>query len=538
MFPDSEIASKYRSARTKTRNVGVLADETQQDIIKAVGDKPFSLATDGSNDKGSEQIYPILLRYFDGSKVVTNVLSITSPKGSSTGREIFSVIDCDLQKFGLSWKNCICFVSDNASVMLGRLNGVAACIKEKNPDVHVLGCPCHLLHIAAKNGAKSLRCPIEEILIDIFYYLQNSSKRLKALESFQRETGTTIAKILKHGPTRWLSLLACINRLLEQWDALKGFFESEKAGKEKHKLEGRLSRINEFFDTKISKAYALFMSFILPKFTNANLLLQREDPVIHLLQRRLHEVATDLLIGFVKPRVVSDCSDIYKIEHHRRSKQKEREELALGEATRAFLGTHKDELSSTAVTHFYEDVRAFYSKSLQYVFDKLPLQQEELQMAEVLDISQRQKVKFSFVRFWLSKFEVLRREVNVEKLENEFSHYQVDSSLKDINTDEKRIDSVWAEIGALKNSDGALKYPNLSKFMKGLLVLPHSNADAERVFSLIRKNKTESRASMSRQLLQDIIIRKAHLISSDTVCHTTCLSDKVLTKVKARGDRE
>ena len=35
------------------------------------------------------------------------------------------------------------------------------------------------------------------------------------------------------------------------------------------------------------------------------------------------------------------------------------------------------------------DVRSFYSTALAYVFDKLPLQKEELEMAEVMDVKKK-----------------------------------------------------------------------------------------------------------------------------------------------------
>ncbi|RUS81174.1 hypothetical protein EGW08_011039 [Elysia chlorotica] len=175
MFPDSAIAKKYRCARTKTRGlVGVLAKEGKQETVSVLKDgRPFSLSTDGSNDK----------------------------EGNSTGEEIFLALDRELQASGLDWGSCISFGSDNASVMLGRLSGVATFIKEKNRQVHIQGCPCHLLHIAAKNGAACLRYPVEEWLVDIFYYLENSSKRMKAFSSFKLETGCAHKKILKHGST-------------------------------------------------------------------------------------------------------------------------------------------------------------------------------------------------------------------------------------------------------------------------------------------------------------------------------------------------
>ena len=67
------------------------------------------------------------------------------------------------------------------------------------------------------------------------------------------------------------------------------------------------------------------------------------------------------------------------------------------------------------------DVRSFYSTALAYVFDKLPLQKEELEMAEVMDVKKRISAKFSQIRFWLARFPCLSRGLDIEKLEKEFS---------------------------------------------------------------------------------------------------------------------
>ena len=48
----------------------------------------------------------------------------------------------------------------------------------------------------------------------------------------------------------------------------------------------------------------------------------------------------------------------------------------------------------------------------------------------------------------------------------------------------------------LKGSDGRPTFSRLSKIAKLVLVLPHSNAGEERVFSIIRKNKTPFRPNI------------------------------------------
>ena len=52
------------------------------------------------------------------------------------------------------------------------------------------------------------------------------------------------------------------------------------------------------------------------------------------------------------------------------------------------------------------------------------------------------------------------------------------------------MDILWA---FLDNSTNHLRFSYLSKIAKLVLTIPHSNADEERVFNLIRCNKTDTR---------------------------------------------
>eukprot|EP00057_Strongylocentrotus_purpuratus_P010834 XP_011665308.1 PREDICTED: uncharacterized protein LOC105438778 [Strongylocentrotus purpuratus] len=234
MFPDSNIATKYGSARTKTSSmIHAMSKNTSALIAEEARNSVFSLATDGSNDGGSEQLYPVLLNYFDETKekVVQALLSLPAlTDGASTGENIFQLLNKELSKEKIPWSNCISFVADNASVMLGRHKGVAAFIQKEHSECYVVGCPCHMAHNTAEKASKALPIAIDELLIDIYYYLDKSSKRQKALKSLQILCDTGVRKILKHGATRWLSLGLCIDRLLSQWQPLQLFFKEEMKG--------------------------------------------------------------------------------------------------------------------------------------------------------------------------------------------------------------------------------------------------------------------------------------------------------------------
>ena len=60
-----------------------------------------------------------------------------------------------------------------------------------------------------------------------------------------------------------------------------------------------------------------------------------------------------------------------------------------------------------------------------------------------------------------------------------------------------RADILWHELQKVEDVNGKEKFGLMAKVAKLVLILPHSNADEERVFSIVRKNKTACRANLS-----------------------------------------
>ena len=169
--------------------------------------------------------------------------------GPSTGENIFNTIDKEFEDRKIPWKNCLGFACDNASVMTGVHAGVASFVKRKNEGTYIDGCTSHLLHLAAKKGTDALNVDLEQFLTDIYYYMEKSSKRKKEFKEVQEECGVQLHAVLKYGPTRWLSLLGCISRVIEQWEALKTYFVGEMSNIKKcsSSAKDRLGRITSFF---------------------------------------------------------------------------------------------------------------------------------------------------------------------------------------------------------------------------------------------------------------------------------------------------
>ena len=89
------------------------------------------------------------------------------------------------------------------------------------------------------------------------------------------------------------------------------------------------------------------------------------------------------------------------------------------------------------------------------------------------------------------------------------------------------------KIGQIKGTDGKPKYPLLTNVIKGILVIPHSNAESERAFSSVRITRTEFRPNLSDQQLSALVVEKFWMFSSRVVCYEQTISEEILRKAKS-----
>lgn len=89
-----------------------------------------------------------------------------------------------------------------------------------------------MINLVAEKGVLCLPARVDEVLVDIFYYLEKSAKRKEALRQFQEIHDVEFRKILKYVPTQWLSLGKCLTRVLDQWKPLLSFLHEVKKDKE------------------------------------------------------------------------------------------------------------------------------------------------------------------------------------------------------------------------------------------------------------------------------------------------------------------
>ena len=141
-----------------------------------------SLAIDGSNDSGLQKMNSLTVRIFNinRSGVTTQLLDMCLT--SSTAESIYSKVDDTLKQFNIDWKMCTACSVDNTSLNLGRRNSIKTHVLHENPSTYFVGCPCHMVHNTATKAAEAeTGFDVEDLLVDLYYWFDKSTKRKKGL---------------------------------------------------------------------------------------------------------------------------------------------------------------------------------------------------------------------------------------------------------------------------------------------------------------------------------------------------------------------
>ena len=186
-FPDSQIASKYPSARTKTSAIlnVALGPFCHSALVQHCQSHPFSLGTDGSNDTGLLKMNPVTIRIFDVKrpKTITSHfydICTTSGEDCSNAYAIFESIKSKFDVDSIPWSHTVSLSMDNTNAMIGIRHSIASRCKDYNPSIFIAGCPCHLAHLVASEANDAFTelsgINIENIMIDLFYWFDKSAK--------------------------------------------------------------------------------------------------------------------------------------------------------------------------------------------------------------------------------------------------------------------------------------------------------------------------------------------------------------------------
>ena len=247
------------------------------------------------------------------------------------------------------------------------------------------------------------------------------------------------------------------------------------------------------------------------------------------------------MCNFIKPDVFNNVDDITKLDYLDPENQATNDELGIGTTTRLLLcGDLEDEVVGTSIERrFFKYVRSFYEASVRKILDKFPFEDDTIKELSFLDPRYRTKCTVNGMIHLSTRFTTFSTD-EIDTLIAEFQEYRIASDQQFPSFDYKEyaaVDHFWAAIAMAEVCHlETFQYSMLSRLAKILLVLPHSNADPKRLFSMVRKICTDQQKSLAPSTICDLLIAK---LNNSNMCYdsSNLLTTDFLRSIKTATSR-
>jgi len=147
------------------------------------------------------------------------------------------------------------------------------------------GMSLHIVHNTAGKAGTAYEevtgFNIEDLVIDLFYWFQKSTRRKVCLSEYCTFCDVNYREVVKHVNTRWLSLERAVGHS-SPW----------------------VQRLHAVFSTPMTEVYLLFYQSALQTFVHFNMFLQREDPLLPVLCQQMDSFLSKLASKFLPPSTI------------------------------------------------------------------------------------------------------------------------------------------------------------------------------------------------------------------------------------------
>ena len=187
---------------------------------------------------------------------------------------------------------------------------------------------------------------------------------------------------------------------------------------------------------------------------------------------------------------------------------------------------HLKENEGEVVGQFFRKVIQFYQAFVRKQLKLFDFGSSILHSLSFLDPNQVQRMP-------LSTYDQIADSVAIsfdkQQTKLEYRDFTTDCSVAPIEG-ENAVD-YWYRILYLQSPMGEQRYKNLATLALQLLSIPASNAGSERVFSVVRRIKTEFRSSLQTETVSALI--GCHFNKKSQCCEQSSFEESLLEKAKS-----
>lgn len=317
-----------------------------------------------------------------------------------------------------------------------------------------------MIHLSASKACLKLPRSVEDLLRNIGSHFSRSYGRQEKLKEFQIFFQVDIHKILLPSNTRWLSLKACVDRILEQFDPLNAYFTETVFSDPSKTTEEMLKSMSN----KFTKIYLEFMSYNLGLLNEFNLMFQAETPLLHKLKPETEKLLRVLCLNFMPLSFVKQ-NDVFNLNHLDSNNYLPLDQIYLGvQATDSFLQLKQDSNASSAdLKLFLENCLHFYLELVTDLKKRFVFEDEIFEIIDIIDPKFAQSFKVKSLNHVIRRFPILKNFINYQEVDNEWKDHAL-LDYKQFGLDNsKSAEEYWSQVFLLQNTAGSIRFPNLKK---------------------------------------------------------------------------
>lgn len=267
----------------------------------------YTIQYDETTTAETKKQMDLVVRYWSEhqNKIVVHYLE-SHFFGHAKADTVADTILTTLTNDKLHLNKLLCLASDGPNVN----KAVAVQVNKSLDEVklpHLIGigmCNIHVVHNSFGKGIAVFGAECEQLAIDLFYWFKKSAPRREDFKLMQIDVAVEEHFLLRHVSCRWLSLEPALCRMNELWNAIVLYFtrlpETDKAVEKLDKYRSIMSKLKD----PMMQVQLCFLIDIAPEFTAIMTVLQKEEPMIHLLHKMLSDFLVKLLLRFIKTSAV------------------------------------------------------------------------------------------------------------------------------------------------------------------------------------------------------------------------------------------
>ncbi|XP_044593789.1 uncharacterized protein LOC123271507 isoform X2 [Cotesia glomerata] len=516
---------KVRLHRTKASKLilNVVAPEMLIELIKDIGDQDYSVILDESTDVSTVKYMAYCVRYFSNTcnQFVTDFLGFDEVS-SATADNLYKNFREFFSKVGLNLDKLVGIGTDGASNMCGVKHSLFTLIKKDYPKVQLMKCSCHSLSLCASKASDELPASVDFLLRETRNWFSKSPLR--------QTTYRTMYEKIKDGKK----------------PPLKAFFTKLESSPANKDITAR--NLGQMYRDESNILYLLFLDTVLKEVTDLNIAFQKANADITKLY-------TDLRI-----LLLSVARRIFKPIYLKSIPSKTASTAMIHQADIAAV----QRAISKANCDFDNSLLPLDSVDFGYKFSmyltKSTISSENLQTVKVRSRSFMLKLCEELVKRFPDNISVLTNiryfipklcmdqtsNVSVECLPWDLAAQDADrdaierqwrnlrtmriSEICD-NVDEN-ISTIdfWIAVNKIENANDSKQFKDLAAFALRALSLPTSNADVERVFSVMAVIKTKCRNRMLIDMLVSLMRIRIHMRVFKLCCKNYMPTDDMVKR--------